>query len=58
MATASAAMAPRVELKDPEGFNLYARFALGGALSCSITHSAFTPVDVYVPIGYSPTDMY
>ncbi|KAF3484460.1 mitochondrial phosphate carrier protein [Arthroderma uncinatum] len=30
----------------PEGINLYARFALAGALGCSITHAAFTPVDV------------
>lgn len=34
----------------PDGFNLYARFALAGALGCSVTHSAFTPVDVYVLI--------
>lgn len=32
----------------PKGINLYARFALAGALGCSVTHSAFTPVDVYV----------
>ncbi|EGP88790.1 uncharacterized protein MYCGRDRAFT_103694 [Zymoseptoria tritici IPO323] len=30
----------------PEGINLYSRFALAGALGCSVTHGAFTPVDV------------
>ncbi|KAF2762912.1 mitochondrial phosphate carrier protein [Pseudovirgaria hyperparasitica] len=30
----------------PKGFDLYSRFALAGALGCSITHGAFTPVDV------------
>ncbi|KAI0017302.1 mitochondrial phosphate carrier protein [Xylariomycetidae sp. FL0641] len=35
-----------VAQKPPEGINLYSRFALAGALGCSITHSAFTPVDV------------
>lgn len=34
--------------KKPEGLDLYARFALAGALGCSVTHGAFTPVDVYV----------
>jgi hypothetical protein len=33
-------------LKQPEGFDLYARFAVAGALGCSVTHGAFTPVDV------------
>ena len=33
--------------KKPEGFDLYSRFAVAGALGCSITHGAFTPVDVY-----------
>jgi len=28
------------------GFDLYSRFALAGALGCSITHGALTPVDV------------
>ncbi|KAK4117566.1 mitochondrial carrier [Canariomyces notabilis] len=32
--------------KKPEGLDLYARFALAGALGCSVTHGAFTPVDV------------
>ncbi|KAI0394888.1 mitochondrial carrier domain-containing protein [Xylariaceae sp. FL0594] len=32
--------------KQPEGIDLYARFALAGALGCSVTHGAFTPVDV------------
>lgn len=32
----------------PQGADLYARFAIAGALGCSVTHGAFTPVDVYV----------
>jgi solute carrier family 25 phosphate transporter 3 len=35
------------------GLDLYSRFALAGALGCSITHGALTPVDVYVfPGGF------
>lgn len=30
------------------GLALYSRFALAGAVCCSITHGALTPVDVYV----------
>ncbi|KAI9487176.1 MAG: mitochondrial carrier domain-containing protein [Benjaminiella poitrasii] len=30
----------------PTGANLYARFALAGAICCGITHGAMTPVDV------------
>lgn len=30
----------------PSGFDLYSRFAMAGALGCSITHGALTPVDV------------
>ncbi|TXT08825.1 hypothetical protein VHUM_02953 [Vanrija humicola] len=30
----------------PTGADLYARFALAGALGCAITHGALTPVDV------------
>ncbi|KAF9350530.1 mitochondrial phosphate carrier protein [Mortierella sp. AD094] len=30
----------------PMGIDLYARFALAGAISCSFTHVIFTPVDV------------
>jgi len=30
----------------PSGLGLYARFAFAGALCCSITHGALTPVDV------------
>jgi len=32
--------------KKPTGIDLYSRFALAGALGCSITHGALTPVDV------------
>lgn len=44
MAASPAALAQ----KGPEGIDLYSRFALAGALGCSVTHGAFTPVDVYV----------
>ena len=30
------------------GASLYSRFALAGAVCCSVTHGALTPVDVYV----------
>lgn len=33
------------------GLQLYSRFAFAGAVCCSVTHGAFTPVDVYVPSG-------
>ncbi|KAI1245353.1 mitochondrial phosphate carrier protein [Eutypa lata] len=42
MAASPAALAQ----KGPEGIDLYSRFALAGALGCSVTHGAFTPVDV------------
>ncbi|EFR01348.1 mitochondrial phosphate carrier protein [Nannizzia gypsea CBS 118893] len=45
MAAAPAAV-PQLTKSKPEGIDLYARFALAGALGCSITHAAFTPVDV------------
>jgi len=32
--------------KKPTGLDLYARFAFAGAVCCSITHGALTPVDV------------
>lgn len=32
----------------PTGAALYARFAFAGAVCCSVTHGALTPVDVYV----------
>lgn len=28
------------------GLQLYSRFALAGAICCSVTHGGFTPVDV------------
>lgn len=31
---------------NPTGIDLYARFALAGALGCAVTHGALTPVDV------------
>ena len=33
-------------VKPPTGVDLYARFALAGAVCCSVTHGALTPVDV------------
>jgi hypothetical protein len=30
----------------PTGFDLYSRFAFAGAVCCSVTHGALTPVDV------------
>lgn len=39
---------PGEAAKGPQGIDLYSRFALAGALGCSVTHGAFTPVDVYV----------
>lgn len=32
--------------KPPTGVDLYARFALAGAICCSVTHGAMTPIDV------------
>jgi len=37
------------EPKDPKklsGVSLYSRFAFAGAVCCSVTHGALTPVDV------------
>ena len=37
------------ESKDPKklsGISLYSRFAFAGAVCCSVTHGALTPVDV------------
>lgn len=50
MTTSSTALAQAkiVNQKKPEGLDLYLRFALAGALGCSVTHGAFTPVDVSV----------
>ena len=44
-------MAAKVDAPAPQlsGAALYSRFALAGAICCSITHGALTPVDVYVP---------
>ena len=44
-ATQTLEKAPEAKLS---GAALYSRFALAGALCCSITHGALTPVDVYV----------
>jgi hypothetical protein len=42
---ATKADAPKAQLS---GLQLYSRFALAGAVCCSVTHGALTPVDVYV----------
>ena len=41
-------MAAHIDPTAPTGINLYSRFAFAGAVCCSITHGALTPVDVYV----------
>lgn len=59
MAAISPAVAAQSAVqKKPEGFDLYSRFALAGALGCSITHGAFTPVDVYSSIISGPATMH
>ncbi|KAJ2955863.1 hypothetical protein NQZ79_g8193 [Umbelopsis isabellina] len=40
------AAAPAGDAAAPSGAGLYARFAFAGAVCCSITHGAMTPVDV------------
>jgi solute carrier family 25 phosphate transporter 3 len=45
---AKAQLAAHVDPTAPTGLALYSRFAIAGALCCSITHGALTPVDVYV----------
>lgn len=40
----------------PSGFALYSRFALAGAVCCSVTHGALTPVDVYVHLPRDQSD--
>jgi len=37
---------PAVEPKKLSGLSLYSRFALAGAVCCSVTHGGFTPIDV------------
>lgn len=46
MAAPTPTALPQLTRSKPEGIDLYGRFALAGALGCSITHGAFTPVDV------------
>jgi solute carrier family 25 phosphate transporter 3 len=55
---APATAAQQAVVKKPEGFDLYSRFALAGALGCSVTHGAFTPVDVYVSIISGPSTIH
>lgn len=48
------AVVQSIKAETPEkksGFALYSRFALAGAVCCSVTHGGLTPVDVYVPIA-------
>jgi solute carrier family 25 phosphate transporter 3 len=39
-------LVPGTEPKKLSGLALYSRFALAGAICCSLTHGGFTPVDV------------
>ncbi|KAH9869952.1 mitochondrial phosphate carrier protein [Plenodomus biglobosus] len=43
---AKAALAAKVDPAAPTGLDLYSRFAFAGAVCCSVTHGALTPVDV------------
>jgi hypothetical protein len=45
---AKANIAAKVDPTAPTGIALYSRFAFAGAVCCSVTHGALTPVDVYV----------
>lgn len=49
-------LAAKVDPSAPTGLALYSRFAFAGAVCCSVTHGALTPVDVYVspPLMRSP----
>lgn len=47
---------PADAAKGPQGIDLYSRFALAGALGCSVTHGSFTPVDVYVALSLFQVD--
>ena len=58
MAAVPAVVAQSTEQKKPQGLDLYARFALAGALGCSVTHGAFTPVDVYCVRQTSSATIY
>jgi len=42
----AAKQAAGLEPKKLSGLALYSRFAFAGAVCCSVTHGAFTPVDV------------
>lgn len=45
-----ASVAEKVEVAaakpGPKGIDLYARFAIAGAVCCSVTHGGLTPMDV------------
>lgn len=55
------AIVQKVKAAEPDklsGFALYSRFALAGAVCCSVTHGGLTPVDVYVvPLHCRPFAM-
>lgn len=49
------AVVQNIKAETPEkksGLALYSRFALAGAVCCSVTHGGLTPVDVYVQTAY------
>lgn len=51
MASATQTIPAAVKASEPaqlSGVALYSRFALAGAVCCSVTHGGLTPVDVYV----------
>jgi len=46
MSSTTAALAPVITPQKKTGIDLYSRFAFAGAVCCSVTHGALTPVDV------------
>ena len=46
MASAAVKLAEATQPKQLTGIDLYSRFAFAGAVCCSVTHGALTPVDV------------
>ena len=53
---AKAQLAAHADPTAPTGLSLYSRFAFAGAVCCSVTHGALTPVDVYVSLPVNGVD--